>query len=111
MKKDLIKQDILNEATSVLGKRVRITRAVWDKLKSEKHPEKEVTLENIKRTISESLAVYQSRLSKKVFLYYKKFDYFSIITVVRHLNGDGFLITSYMSTKEKLNLGKQIWPE
>ena len=90
----LIKLDLLFETTSILGKKVRTHVSYWQKIKLDKHPESEFVLEDLKIAITEADTVYQSNLSSSVYLYCKKLSKFSIIVVVRHLDGDGFVITA-----------------
>lgn len=50
------------------------------------------------------------RLSKNdpnVYLYYRRVGRFFYCVIVKHLNGEGFIITAYLT--EKIKEGERIW--
>jgi|SRR3989344_5226230 len=94
---------------SVLGKQVRTHPSYWNKIINQKHPEANLNIKHIKETLSQSDCVYQSQHSKNIYLYTKKFKQQTIIVVVKHLNSDGFIITSYKT--DKLLTQPKIWPK
>jgi len=48
------------------------------------------------------------REKRDVYLYYRLINRFTLCVVTRHLNGDGFIITAYLTTKKKRK-GIQVW--
>lgn len=96
------------EVISVLGRKIRVTESHWNFIVQHKHLE----INGLEREIQEALigpeTVRKSQEDENVFLYYRKFHKLFVCIVCRHLNGDGFIITCYLTNKIKE--GMQIWP-
>lgn len=57
--------------------------------------------EQVKKTLSNPIYVRLSKEDKEVYLYYAPYGRYFISVVCRHLNGDGFIITAYLTDKIK----------
>ena len=55
----------------------------------------------IKATLENPEQIRRSRKDLNVYLYYKKIDKNYCCVVVKHLNGDGFVITTYITDRIK----------
>lgn len=86
---------------SVLNVQVRITEEYWDFLITVKHPPLRDREQDVKTTLQDADEVRVSKVDAKVFLYYKKMDKRFICVVVRHLNGEGFIISAYPTDAKK----------
>ena len=58
--------------------------------------------EIVKDTLKNPNEIRTSRKDKRVFLYYKKFNEKYSCVVAKHLNGDGFIITTYITDRIKM---------
>lgn len=90
-----------------LGKELRISSSYWEKIITIKHPiiagkEKEVQM-----TLESPEIIRVSNSDEKVFLYYRTYGKNYLCVVARHQNGNGFIITVYITAKIKE--GKLIW--
>ncbi len=63
--------------------------------------------EQVKKTLEEPDGIRISQDDADVYLYYRRLDKHKIVVVARHLNEEGFIITSYIT--DKVKEGKQIW--
>src|SRR3989344_284102 len=90
------------EIASVLNKNIRVTKDYWNKIIKTKHK----IMENKENLVKETLRKPDElRISKKdsaVFLYYKKLNGKYCCVVAKHLNGEGFIITTYITDKIKI---------
>ena len=111
---DLIVSDpSLIEVISVLGRKIRTTEKYLTYIATEKHTE---LLNKVEKSASILLAlsdadnVYQKigEDDDGVYLYYRNIGRYTICVISRHLNGDGFVITAYLTTKMKRK-GTLIW--
>lgn len=95
------------EVISRLNKRIRITENHWNFIVHHKHLE----IAGMESEVQESLInpdiVRVSQDDEDVLLYYKKIQKLFVCVVCRHLNGDGFVITCYLT--DKIKEGKNIW--
>lgn len=107
MKNQIVFQDRLFEVKDPFGKKIRTTKTYWQKLTIFKHPEAVLTINEVKQTIDKPDIIYQGK-KKKTLKFVKKLKTQKFIVVIRHLNGDGFIITSYKSTK-KIFKGEILW--
>ncbi len=92
-----MKEGIHFEITSFLGKRIRVTKDYWNRIIETKHTIMKGKEEAVKDTLKNPDELRVSRKDKKVFLYYKKLNEKYSCVVAKHLNGDGFIITTYMT--------------
>lgn len=90
-----------------LDKLVRTSKSYWRKITQVKHPRLRSKTLLVKDALRNSDLIRQSKSDKKVYLYYRKQNKHYLCVVVKHLNGDGFIITSYFTSK--ILEGKIIW--
>jgi len=95
------------DVISSLGKRIRITQAHWKLLTQRKHLEIEGLEQDVQLTLIEAEVVRVSQEDDDVFLYYRRYKKYYLCVVCRHLNGEGFIITSYLT--DRVKEGHEIW--
>lgn len=88
------------EVISKLGKRIRVTKRYWDYIVS-KHESVAGLEKEVMDTLINPSYVRLSKEDKAVSLYYSAYDKYFLCVVCRHLNGDGFIITAYLTDKIK----------
>ena len=73
-----------------------------------KHPESfsdvEEAVEKVKNTLQNPEIVVKERIEPSVHLYYKRFARYFICVVAKHLDGKGYIITSY-----RVKRGEVVW--
>ena len=89
------------EVTSYLGKKIRVTKNYWNKIIKTKHRIMESKENIIKETLEKPEQIRKSRKDSNVYLYYRKVKESYNCVVVKHLNGDGFIITTYLTDRIK----------
>ena len=89
------------EVTSSLGKRISISTEYRQKIIETKHPVMAGREELLKQTLTSPEQIRRSRKDAAVHLYYRKDDGHYCCVVVKHLNGDGFVVTTYLTDKIK----------
>lgn len=90
-----------------LNVKIRTTASYWKIITEIKHPQikgKEIAVQD---TLKDPELIRQSKQDKNVFLQYRKEDGHYICVVFRRLNGDGFIITAYKTSR--IAVGKTIW--
>ena len=102
-----MRKELKFEVVSKLGRLIRSTTEHWNVISGQKHPEIKGKEKNVIEAITDSFVVRKSIKDKSVALYYKKFGKYYYCAVVRHLNGEGFLITAYITKNVKE--GETIW--
>ena len=95
------------EVTSKLDKRVYVTKSRWSLIIKTKHLEIEGKEKEVKETLTEPEEIRQSKSDASVHLYYKHYGKLSLSVVVKHKNGEGFIITAYYT--DRIKEGKQIY--
>src|SRR3989344_7497777 len=95
------------EVTSKLDKRVYVTKSRWELIIKTKHLEMEGKEKKVKETLTEPDEIRQSVSDDSVYLYYKNFGKLMVSVVVKHKNGDGFIITAYFT--DRIKEGKQFY--
>jgi len=98
----------LIETVSVLGKKIRTSEPYWEHIVRDKHGELAERLPDALETLRSPDEVYRQGEASDVYLYYRLINRFTLCVVTRHLNGDGFIITAYLTTKKKRK-GIQVW--
>lgn len=73
-----------------------------------KHPELHESIEAVLESMVHPTEVRHA--SQDIYLYYRTLDHHALVAVARHLNGDGFLVTAYKTTKKKRK-GTIVWPK
>lgn len=102
-----MKEQLFFEINSRLGVLIRITHSRWQLIVNQKHPEIKGKEKEIIKTIEDADEVRLSKKDHQVYLYYKKAREYFYCVVARHLNGEGFVITAYLTGNIKE--GKLIW--
>ena len=97
----------LFEVTSKLDKRIRVSRSYWEYIVSVKHPPMRGLEESVKRSLTEPTEVRRSKRDPSVHLFYGNLDGTLLVcTVVKFLNGEGFIITAYLTRRM---VGDSLW--
>lgn len=99
--------EICFEVKASSGKIIRTTQSHWELITKLKHPEIEGKEPEVKKCLSEPIEVRRSSEDPDVYLYYSPYMAYYICVVARHLNGDGFIITAYMT--DKIKEGEIAW--
>lgn len=87
------------EIRSALGKQIRTTSAYFERILTVKHPELNEPLKEVLNTFATPDEVRHG--GQDIYLYYRRSGQRWLVAVARHLNGDGFLITAYKTSKKK----------
>ncbi|OGK19933.1 hypothetical protein A3C23_04505 [Candidatus Roizmanbacteria bacterium RIFCSPHIGHO2_02_FULL_37_13b] len=109
MKKTINKTGVLFEVTDVLGRKIRTTKTYWKKIKEIKHTEFKLGISEVKKTLICPEEIRKSVTDTTVLVFVKKINKNAIlVVVVKVLNGEGFLVTTYQTYKYKKK-GESIW--
>ena len=101
MNQELLDKIDIYEVTCILGKKIRTTKRYFEFIVQFKHPELKDRLDEVLKTITDADDVRRNQEHPEIYLYYRKINKHWICAVVRHLNNDGFLITSYITGKPR----------
>src|ERR1035437_9674303 len=101
--------DILFEVESKVKKKISISNEHWKHISEIKHPEVNGLKDEIKHALINPIEIKRSNSDKNVYLYYIKHKSNLLCVVTRHLNGHGFIITAYITSKIKK--GEIIWKQ
>lgn len=108
---NLVNTNILFEVLDIFGKRIRTTVEYWRKVKEEKHADLEYEPSDVISTLEMPDEVRRSITDSTIMLYYKQFKSTNTLLVAaKHLNGHGFVVTVYQTTKSKKK-GEILWPK
>lgn len=99
--------DIHFEVRSALGKLIRTTHSHWELITILKHPEIDGKETEVKKCLSDPVEIRMSSEDQNVYLYYLPYEKYYICVVARHLNEEGFIITSYIT--DKIKEGETVW--
>lgn len=99
--------EIQFQVISKLDKRIITTKGYWNIIVNIKHPSVKGKENDVKDTLENPDYIRQNHTDKKIYLFYKRCEKIYLCAVVRHLNGKGFIVTTYFT--HKLKEGKQIW--
>jgi hypothetical protein len=101
--------DLLFEVLTPLGFRVRVTYAYWGLITTVKHPVMAGYEADVQEALRNPDEIRLSRSDSKVYLFYGlKRDGRWVCAVAKRLDGDGFLITAYLT--DTIKEGERIWP-
>jgi hypothetical protein len=89
------------EVTSSLGKRITISVEYWQKIVETKHPIMRDREEPVKQTLTSPESVRRSKKDQAIYLYYRGTEGRFCCVVAKHLNGEGFVVTTYLTDKIK----------
>ena len=97
----------LFEVLTPLGFTVRTTAEYWSLIET-KHPKLRGRAQEVVDVLGHPDQVCQSRHDITVYLFYRVDQTRLLCTVVKRLDGEGFLITAYPC--DKVKEGDRIWP-
>lgn len=110
MKDNAKKGDLLFEVMTPLGFSVRVNRSYWKWIVTVKHPVMSGRESNVKEVLEKPNEIRLSRSDKKVYLFYSlESKWRWVCVVIKRLNGEGFLITTYLT--DAIKEGVRIWPK
>lgn len=110
MAEEIPPSDLVFEVLTPLGFRVRVTRSYWELIVTVKHPVMAGREGDVKETLHNPEEVRQSKSDPNVYLFYKPERIGRwVCAVVRRLDGDGYLITTYRT--DAVKEGRRIWPK
>ncbi len=110
MGKNVSEGDLLFEVLTQLGFYVRLTRKYWELIITIKHPIMAKCEEDVQETLGSPEEVRRSKSDPNVYLFYKsKHIGHWICAVAKQLDGEGFLITAYLT--DTMKEGERIWPK
>ncbi len=92
---------------SCLGISIHVTKTYWDFIVSVKHTTMKGQESHVKVTLADADQVRVSKIDPAVFLYYKRIGKRFICVVARHLDGDGFIISTYPT--DAIKEGEAVW--
>jgi len=102
--------EVLFEALTPLGFRVRVGRAYWEMITAIKHPVMNGREADVRRTLEEPDEIRLSRSDPAVHLFYRSQRKSRwVCAVTRRLDGTGFLITTYPT--DAIKEGVRVWPK
>ncbi|TSC74582.1 MAG: hypothetical protein G01um101433_1051 [Parcubacteria group bacterium Gr01-1014_33] len=90
-----------------LGAMIRTTKAYWEIITRIKHPQIQGKEEAVKHTLRNPIFIRQSKSDPKIYLFYSRDKTHYLCVVARVLNGEGFIITAYITSK--IVEGTLIW--
>lgn len=82
-------------------KKIRVTESYWNKIITQKHPSMRKGMNDVILAIQQPDEIRQSKSSEDVYLFYRTVGQLYICVAVKILNGDGFIVTAYTTTKIK----------
>ncbi len=91
----------------VLGKRITITDDYWQKIIQIKHPSMAGKDAQVQETLAQADEVRESKSDALIKLYYRHYGNLHLCVVVKHLNGDGFIVTTYFT--DRIKEGVTVW--
>ena len=100
--------DIYFEVIAANGLLVRTTASYWEKIVSIKHPSMKGREADVIQTLREPIEIRASRKDENVLLFYRPVEIYYNCVVVKRLNGEGFIVTTYRT--DAIKEGARIWP-
>lgn len=102
--------DVLFDALTPLGFRVRVSRSHWELIIKVKHPVMAGRESDVKKTLEKPDEIRLSGNDPSVYLFYssvRKGRWLCVVT--KRLNSEGFLITTYPT--DSIKEGVRVWPK
>ena len=100
--------DVLFEASTPLGFSVRVTRDYWELIVTIKHPVMRGHVAGVQDVLRTPDEIRRSRSDSAVFLFYQlERPGRWICAVVKRLNDEAFLITTYPT--DSIREGERVW--
>ena len=104
-----MREDFLFDVDTPLGFRVHTTRNYWQTRVCVKHADMRDRLDEVVETLVHPEGVRRSTKGADVCLFYRlEYPGRYVCVVVKRLNGDGFLITTYPA--DYIKGGELLWP-
>jgi hypothetical protein len=101
--------DLLFDVFTPQGFSVRVSLAYWDVITGRKHPVIRGREQDIQKTLESPEEVRVSQSDPAVYLFYREDRPGRwLCAVAKRLNGDGFLITAYLT--DAIKMGVRLWP-
>ncbi|HXU39366.1 MAG TPA: DUF4258 domain-containing protein [Blastocatellia bacterium] len=101
--------DIHFEVLTPLGFSVRVTRSYWELIVTIKHPVMAGRESDVREALQNPDEIRVSSIDAEVYLFYKAERAKRwVCAVAKHLNGDGFLITTFPT--DAVKEGVRVWP-
>ena len=100
---------MLFEVESKVKKKISISNEHWKHISEIKHPEVSGLEDEIKQTLIIPIEIKRRNSDRNIYLYYSKYKSKFLCVVIRHLNGNGFVITAYITSKIKK--GEILWKQ
>jgi len=102
--------ELLFEAVTPLGFRVRVTRGRWNLITTAKHPVMAGREDVVRATLESPEQIRQSRADSDVLLFYRAEQSSRwVCAVAKRAADQGFLITAYPT--DAIKEGTQVWPK
>ena len=102
--------DFLFEVSTPLGFQVHVTRTYWEIITTIKHPVMVGREAFVQEVLTNPDEIRLSKSDSNVYLFYKAENNKRWVrAVTKRLNGDGFLITTYLT--DAIKEGERIWPK
>ncbi len=95
------------EVRSKLNKLIRTTKSHWDLITLVKHPIIRGKESLVKKCLQYPEEIRLSQEDKSVYLYYRQWENYYLCVVAKNLNGDGYIITIYIT--DKIKEGEKVW--
>ena len=95
------------EVETPLKRRIRITKEYWELIITFKHPNMRGRENEVIETLKDPDFIRRGKKDKDVYLYYRKSGNRFVCVVCKHLNGEGFIITTYIT--DRVKEGEEIW--
>jgi hypothetical protein len=109
MTEDTLAGDVLFEVLTPLGFRVRVTRTYWALIITVKHPVMAGREDDVQETLQNPDEIRVSKSDPDVYLFYKSERIRRwVCAVTKRLDGEGFLITTYLT--DAIKEGRRVWP-
>jgi hypothetical protein len=105
---ELLSGEILFEAETPLGFRVRTTASYWELITIVKHPIMRDRLEDVRQTLVNPDEIHLSKSDTQVYLFYREDGAKRwVCAVTKRVDETGFLITAYRTSAIKE--GEVLW--
>ena len=96
------------EVLTPLGFRVRTSRLYWETIVSLKHPVMNGRQDAVVEVLKSPVEIRRSHGAMDVYLFYRLVGPGRwVCVVVKRLNGDGFLVTTYLC--DAIKEGERVW--
>ena len=99
--------EIRFEIVCILGKRITVTEDYWQKIIQVKHPSMAGKDAQVQEALVNPDEIRESKSDPFVRLYYLRHESLHLCVVVKHLNGNGFIVTTYLT--DRIKEGEMIW--